>query len=212
VLEAAAALIAAEGVEGLTMRRLAIEADVSVATVYNLIGGRSDVVRALSVEVLGRFDETLFEARSTDPLDRARELVGGVIDIVTTEVSPRLVLAALDDEILTDELGEQWQSSGLLGSVLQAMIERGELDGDLSPDALADQVWFSYTRFLRLWASGLLDEREFRARSLYALDVCLLAQATDAVREGIVTHARGLEAEFSSAGTVLAGSPMSVSL
>ena len=124
-----------------------------------------------------------------------------VIKIVTTEVSRPLVLAALNDELLTDGLGSVWRSGRLLAATVRSMIDRGELHASLSPEALAGQVWFSYTRFLRLWAAGLLDDEEFRARALYALDVCLLAVATEPVRERLVAHARKLEARFSSTWT-----------
>ena len=47
ILDAAAQLVEAEGLDGLTMRRLSDAAGVSYATVYNLVGSKEDVLVAL---------------------------------------------------------------------------------------------------------------------------------------------------------------------
>ncbi len=179
------------------MRQLALEAEVTVATLYNLVGARDDVIRALSLDVLEKFAEALVHLDATDPLDRAHEVINAVIDIVVQEVPRPLVLAALADERLTSELGSVWRTNRALADTMRAMIEVGQLERKLSPDAVAEQVWSAYTRHLRQWAAGLLDDVQFRARALYILDLCLLALATAGARDRLLAHARSLEDRLS---------------
>jgi AcrR family transcriptional regulator len=62
------------------MRQLALEAEVSVASLYNLIGGRDEIVRALGLYFLEELDETFVHLQAHTPLERARELLTSVID------------------------------------------------------------------------------------------------------------------------------------
>ena len=45
ILDAAQWLVELDGIDGLSMRRLANEADVSVRTIYNLFGGKPEILR-----------------------------------------------------------------------------------------------------------------------------------------------------------------------
>src|SRR5215216_6750354 len=80
ILDAAAQLVEADGLDGLTMRRLSEAAGVSYATVYNLIGSKEDVLVALLRSGLEDLGAQLAAVASRDPLDRARALVAGVVD------------------------------------------------------------------------------------------------------------------------------------
>jgi len=58
------------------MRKLARRADLSVPTLYNLFGGREEILKALVVEAIDRMDAILErEAPLDDPLERCRAVV-----------------------------------------------------------------------------------------------------------------------------------------
>ena len=92
ILQAAHDLIAREGVGSLSMRTLADTAQVSVPTIYALVGARDDVISALMAEGVHRFDTGLGELDSrglyrvtdlvellTGIVDHERELVRGLL-------------------------------------------------------------------------------------------------------------------------------------
>jgi AcrR family transcriptional regulator len=176
------------------MGDLALEADVSVSSLYNLIGGRDDVIRAVSLSVLEELDEAFVHVEATDPLDRAYELLNVLIDVVTGEVPRPVLLAALADVQMYGEVAAGWRSSGALADAIQSMVAAGMLSDDLSVTVIAKQVLWTHTGYLRQWAAGRFDETELRAAVLYSLDLCLLAVATSAVRDRLLNHARSLEA------------------
>jgi AcrR family transcriptional regulator len=191
VLRAAKILITEHGLEALTMRRLAAEADVSVATLYNLIGGRDDVVRALGLYFVDELQEAYGNADSPDPVDRAREILTALIDTVIAELPRPLILALLSDPRLYAELTPDWDDP--LSAVLHEMVAKGILVEDINIDLVSKQVWWNQMTYQRQWAAGRLNEKELHAAIQYLLDVCLLALATPASREDIVKHARSLE-------------------
>jgi AcrR family transcriptional regulator len=193
VLRAARALVAARGLEGLTMRELALEADVSVASLYNLIGGRDDVVRALGFYLLEELDDAFVHVKADDPIERAQKLLNTVIDTVIKDLPQPLVLVLLSDVRLYSNLQPPMQPSKALTHAIEAMVDAGMLTNDLPINLIAKQVWWSHTTYLRQWADGFLNERELRAATLHSLDVCLLAMATQPVRDRLLHHARSLE-------------------
>ena len=56
ILDAARSLVEAGGLDELSMRRLAQEADVSVRTIYNLFGDKDGLLRALVRESFDAMD------------------------------------------------------------------------------------------------------------------------------------------------------------
>jgi AcrR family transcriptional regulator len=82
ILQAAHDLIARKGVGALSMRTLADAAQVSVPTIYALVGGRDDVIAALMAEGVHRFNEGLsgLDARGLFRVTDLIELLTGIVD------------------------------------------------------------------------------------------------------------------------------------
>jgi AcrR family transcriptional regulator len=193
VLRAARALVAEQGLEALTMRQLAVEADMSVATLYNLIGGRDEILRALGEYFLEELDEAFVQLRARTPLERARELLTTVIDTVTRELPKPVLLLVLSDAQLYTNLVPSWQPDQALADELGAMVTAGVLTNELSISKIAREVWRMLMAHLRLWAAGSMDEHQLRAAVLYNLDLYLLAMAAPASRKRLLGHARSLQ-------------------
>jgi AcrR family transcriptional regulator len=192
VLRAARALVAARGLQGLTMRDLAVEADVSVASLYNLIGGRDDVVRALGLYLLEELDDAFLHVKASDPIERAQQLLTTLIDTVVTDLPQPLVHVLLSNVRLYSR-NPPLQPSKPLTDAMEDMVASGMLNNDVSIKLIAKQVWWSHTAYLRQWADGHLNEQELRAATLHSLDLCLLSMATPAARDRLLSHARSLE-------------------
>lgn len=84
ILQGAHDLIARDGVGALTMRSLAEESEVSVPTIYALVGGRHDVIAALIDSGVHRFDAGV-EALGSRGLSRATAIVELFADILEHE-------------------------------------------------------------------------------------------------------------------------------
>jgi VWFA-related protein len=75
VLESARTLLNEDGQDGFSMRKLAEEADLSVTTLYNLVGSREDILRALIKDSSGHFDSTVAVPEAAGGSLRVRMLV-----------------------------------------------------------------------------------------------------------------------------------------
>ena len=182
VLTAAQKLIAKGGVDALTMRGLAQKAGLAVNTVYALFGNsREDVLEALIEEGISELDRMLHEEEIDDPLAAAPTLGTMVLDyILEREEVFRPVFLA---EAHADHLGASgWGGAHALAQLREALgaaEAEGLLRDDVDLEVLIEHVFQSFRSWARLWAARRIEDREFRARVLYALHLALLAAATD---------------------------------
>lgn len=78
ILTAAVAVVEADGASALTTRRVAAEAEASLAALDDLFGGKSGLVDAVANEGFHRLSDELDEAeRSADPVRDAQLLAAG---------------------------------------------------------------------------------------------------------------------------------------
>ena len=151
ILQAAHDLIARDGVGALSMRTLADTAQVSVPTIYALVGARDDVIAALMAEGVHRFDKGLAELDSrglfrvtdlvellTGIVDHERELVRGLLasGMLASVGSGRFVLLRRMREELERAFAEA--------------VADGELTAGTDPEAAA-------TAMVRLGLGAIVD-------------------------------------------------------
>ena len=195
ILDAAAQLVEGEGLDGLTMRRLSYAADVSYATVYNLIGSKEDVLVALLRSGLEDLGAQLAAVASRDPLDRARALVAGVVDhfVARPELYRALVQAVHDPAAGTRGVPIRRRTIALYEASIRDAMEQGLLRDDLDPHVLAVHVTLAVNGVIRRWGAGEMNATGFRAEADYALRVSLLGVATLATHKQLLAELRACE-------------------
>jgi AcrR family transcriptional regulator len=183
ILAAARQLMREAGDPGFSMRALADQSGVSIATPYNLFGSKQAILLALLDadlaeyrEALEKLDgnriEVLFRAMAlmTDLLGQEADLYRNVIAAVSHEGGPEFRALVAGPRYML------WKR------LLREATEAGELRADVDPDALAitaSQLAFSHTLE---WAHGTLALDEMDARIAFGLAINLLGIATDASR------------------------------
>lgn len=198
ILDAARRILLRDGLAGLSMRKLADEADLAVKTLYNLWGGRGSILAALVEDAMDRMDGALErEAPLDDPLERCRAVVTvSIREIVEDEAVFRPMVIASQENRAGDDARQRdstTRATRMQAVAIRAAIEQGLLRDLLDPEQLGRQIHHGYEMALLRWASGDLDEEGFRARALYGLYVALLGVASDAVRPSIEAELRRLE-------------------
>lgn len=195
ILDAAAELIEAEGLDGITMRGLSEAAGVSYATVYNLVGAKEDVLVAVLRAGLEDLGAQLAAVGSPDPLDRARAVVAGVVDhFVGRPVLYRALVQAVHDPATGARgLPIRRRTIALYESSIRDAIEQGSLGDELDAHVLAVHVTLAVNGVIRRWAAGEIDAAGFRAEADYALRVALLGVATPSTRKKLLAELRACE-------------------
>jgi AcrR family transcriptional regulator len=177
ILEAIRQLLRDSPEETPTVERIAELADLSPATVFNLVGPREQQWEALCEELLRELDACLaFAADDEDPRKQARRIVGETAELFIAD-------AAVSKHLVN--------SGGRIGSLLQGnpvsqlrvAVRRGQATGMLRPDlhveALVGHIATAAGGALRQWAAGQITDAAFRTRVRFAVDVVFAAGATE---------------------------------
>jgi AcrR family transcriptional regulator len=193
ILEAAAELLAREGPDGLSMRKLAREAEVSVATLYNVCGTREEIIWAVVIARFGRLYEVLQDVPESRPIERMHAVISATARHFEADarLSRAVMLAAI----------EQGPGPGtpvlFVAAVFSEDIGRaiaaGTLRNDLDPEVLSAHVTRAYLHGMLSWSRGFMSSDSFEATVLYSLYESLLGVATDAVRPEILQQIHAVE-------------------
>jgi AcrR family transcriptional regulator len=193
VLDAARELVERDGLDQLSMRRLAAAADVSVRTIYNLFGDRDGVVTALVIESFEVMEAAVAQLEATDPLERIWEAVTISVDSNCRYVPKAVVAAVVADPALYEQLGSRWRGTDLILDAVDAATRGGALRDDLPGERLVEHAGAVFLHALARWAADDIDERALAAMALHAFDVCLLAIARPKARARLLEHVAELE-------------------
>ena len=189
ILRAVGDIIAMDGLDGLTMRKLAERANVAVATLYNQFDDRSGVLVAFVGHGLDELELSLDEQPAAEPVDGTRVLLGALDDTIgSADHVWRPVLATIG-------ASPRSQRMGAVGDRIIAAIEidlakaraAGMFFADCDTDRLARHVFVQWMRGLERWAHGTIDWDTHRANAELGLELALAAvlvepHRTDALR------------------------------
>ncbi|MDJ0852585.1 MAG: TetR/AcrR family transcriptional regulator [Myxococcota bacterium] len=206
ILAAARGLIAAGGMQALSMRKLAAEAGLSVTTLYNLFGVRDEILLAIIEDAVDQMIPILdAEAPLADPLERCRAVITvSIRHFAENEAVYRPMLVACYEGLSLSISADRRiadRASNMQREGIEQAIEQGLLVDDLDAGQLAEQIYHGYELACLQWAYGRLDEAGFRARALYGLHLVLLAVAADRIRPELLSRLQELERELASASS-----------
>lgn len=189
VLAAVGQIIGSDGLDGLTMRKLAERAGVAVATLYNQFGDRKGVLVAFASHGLDQLEGELDEQPASDPIDATRVLFEA-LDLTFENEAPiwRPVLATLRSR-------PGVHGMGAVGDRIVASVEAdlakaqaaGMFIAECDVERLARHVFIVRMRALERWAHGTIDWCTYRASASLSLELALAAvlaepHRTDALR------------------------------
>ena len=183
VLDAALEMLDDPEMVALTTEQIAERAELSVATVYNLVGTREQLLLALIDRLIADLmSSSAVNAPVDDPVASLRDLISGSVEALTTRPTAyrRVVLqltAAANGDLHTKLSPARAGSEEFRRAQAAGLVRH-----DLEPDALALQVYLSYNGALLRWAAGALTDISFKAAALHGLAVVLAASATPQTR------------------------------
>ncbi|HEV3114618.1 MAG TPA: TetR/AcrR family transcriptional regulator [Candidatus Binataceae bacterium] len=209
ILDAAARLIRATGGTGLSMRTLADQAEVSLATPYNLFGSKGGVLMALQFSALEKLEQAMEEQSARDPIEQVLEVADLGARIYTGDPSFWLPLmqahwlarGAIHESPLHPRIVALWNRS------LQAGVRAGRLIPEANPEFVARLLVVCFYGVLVLWIQGNLDGNGFRTHVLYGFVLTLLGVATPVARPKLIKHLQGLEREMAAGAGRLQTAP-----
>lgn len=193
---AAEAIIRAEGMDRLTMRYLAEQADVSLRTPYNLFGSKTDVLIAL-------LDQTQF-----DPLGKmSSKAPNSVLEALLAMLDRFERFLARDEDfyrvvfreiIASDQRESRVAAVNRTLTIGETYVEqakaKGELHSHTDVHMLGSDLAYQLLTMLGMWSKGIYSIKQGIARVRRGWCAMLLAHASDEVRPAIEkTHAKALK-------------------
>ena len=191
ILHAVGEIIAADGLDGLTMRKLADRAGVAVATLYNQFTARDGVLVAFVSSGLDQLEFELDEQPAADPIDGTRVLFAALGETIEARRHVwRPVIATLrtvGDSPRMGAVGER--IVGAIEADLAKAQAAGLLVADCKVDRLAWHIFVAWMRGLERWAQGTIDWDLYRSSSRTAIEVALAAVLLDPLRSEALRRA-----------------------
>lgn len=174
IVERTRQLVAERGIADITIRDLADECGVAVATLYNQFGSREGVVgAALEADFRGRFEPISVRTKDLPPADKVneritlatREILGELREYTRsvmffyfhTTGSPEL-RAAIHDFAVSD-----------FRNIIEEIGRRGDLQPWVDPPTFADDVITQNYALIMMWAQGHIRDRDLRSRVIRAV-------------------------------------------
>ena len=200
ILSVARTTVAREGVDGLTVRKLASEAGVTVPTIYNLIGNKDDLLRRLLDELVSRAERALKEVEEDDPIEATARVVGTLATLFAEEED--FCRAALRAGQGLERSGSKsstlriWQRSAQIAKrICLDASDAGLLRGDCAPERIGERAYDSYRIAAIDWLDAVIDVAEFERNALIGFYLCLSADAVPRFRRALMARIAEIEAD-----------------
>lgn len=155
----ALSLYRTQGVEAVTLRRLAARAGMSHFTPYRYFQSKDELLAAIKTEVFAHFAEHLesVDLPEAQPIDRLRHICRAVVDFARRQPEDYRLIFSLRQPPVADypPLQAVWtRTAEFVISVCQKAIDAGQLQGDAR--TWAHLAWSSIHGLLSLHLANLL--------------------------------------------------------
>jgi AcrR family transcriptional regulator len=202
ILDAALVVLDDEAAASLTVDRVATLAELSPATVYNLVGGRDDVLRGVAVRFVERVRAEIRSTAETgeqsiDPLWMSRLALDRGTELLTTrsEAHRRLLshLGGIEGGsiLLTGTNGVPLQAADVHVQTMRHAQRQRVIRRNLDPVVLGTLVANTYIGTLLRWSNGGLADASLAP-------MCRLALVSVAASACTADHRAGFEKEINT--------------
>jgi len=199
ILDSTLELLRASSVAELSIERIAGRAEVSPATVYNLVGTKEQVLAACVDRIVEQLVDALVAIDpASDPIAAATAIVVQSSEAFIADGRAfRQIVGALRDAGSGSVLAVD--PAQLQIAAMRAAQIHGLVRTDIDPTAAGRQIYLSYNGALFAWAARLLTDDGFRLAVRHGLWTALAAYATDAERPRFLEHLGKLGPELTAA-------------
>lgn len=197
ILTRAGSIIAKEGFEALTLNRLALESNVTVPTIHNLVGKKSDIFKQLVEQVVESVEQALIHQDISDPITAAETSIDKLMELYSSneDLYKAAFVAGERAKIFEHELptGIFSKSLQLTINVCNHGIQEGYLEGNIDPIRLAHEL-FGCQRLARHdWVQSYIDLDSYRNQVLIGMFILFAADASPAYRKQLLAKIESLQ-------------------
>ena len=205
IFDAARSIIAQEGLDSLTTRGLAQAAGLTVPTLYNLVGGKDEILAQMVIQsVEAVWARLAFDSRAT-PLEMADAIIDEAYLVVRDDKAfHRGILPLMIDLGIVMAAGSRNDDAGaraaercveMARSACQAALDQNMLRGTIAPAELGQQMFIAYRGPMRDWLEGAISADEMIRRQRRGFYLTMAADASDTFRSELLDRIIGLNTQ-----------------
>lgn len=193
ILSEARKIISENGFEAFNLRDLADLSELTVPTVYNLIGNKDQILKELIAGAYAELDEKFSEHPAVTASELPATIAKIMIELLSTQEAYYRATAMASErmegrEEVFGKTGVMRTSlSNVTGNLCERALEDGLLKGNIRQQLMVEQMVPALQLAFRDWAYRLISLEEMRTTLLSALYVGLAADAVDAYRAEITS-------------------------
>ena len=180
IVDCARNLIRQEGFDALNIRALAEAADVTVPTIYNLVGGKTVILELMAREMVQQLVSAHETSTTRDPIEKAEEVIAEMRAIYTAdEKLSREVMLALDKLDSPLVARSSFHQPGRVVAIedWQRALDDGLLAGKISSRILARGLTNAFAQAQHSWLLGHISLQEMENQALIGCFITLAADA-----------------------------------
>lgn len=181
ILAAAREIVREEGIDELSMRKLAARAGVNVRTIYNLIGGQGEVLGAIVNEMLLAVMTAVATVPADAPIERMRQMSLAPVRLLLGQpelYKPALRVSERTPGCDSHALYEK-DCIAQLKKELRRAVRQGILLDSMAYDRVAQHMYQNGARAMNDWAYGAIPDKEFFLRVMDGFYLTLAAVAIE---------------------------------
>ena len=192
IFAAARSIIARDGFEALTTRALAKAAGLTVPTLYNLIGDKTEIIaQTLEGSVEKVWQRLEFDRRAT-PLEMADAIIDEAYAVIREDRNyHRSILTLLDRAGISFAANAERTDAGARAAqrcvdmaefACEAAIREGLLRGNIPASELGQLMFMAYRGPMRDWIEHVVEDDEMLRRQRRGFYLVMASDASDAFR------------------------------
>ena len=200
ILSCARQIIATQGYDALTLAKLASDAEVTIPTIHNLLGKKSQIIEHLVGDVVSRIGQVLSREIGGDPISVIQLFTDELMSLYTpNEALYKAAFIAGERAKLFEHQtphGIFMRSIKLAVKVCADAKAKSYLLGEIETNILAEQLFGSQRLARHDWMNNYIDLKTYKSRVLSGMFTVLAADAAPEFRERLISEIRDLTVQI----------------
>ncbi|AZI37942.1 TetR/AcrR family transcriptional regulator [Caenibius tardaugens NBRC 16725] len=195
IIQAAKHLLATGGIDALSTRRLAEEAELSVHTLYALVGSKEQILEAVMADNHERVLEDLLKIDEHHAIEKLFAIVESTYAIIAEDsAAQKPIMRMLMTRYYEGNLNpipwwQMAQEKGWIESAIAEATVQGQLRGMFPPAQIADMLMKIYLSNLRDYLFDQTTLANFRNATHFEFWFCLSGLAVETQRDAFLAKA-----------------------
>ena len=189
IIDCARDLIIRKGFDSLSIRTLADLAEITVPTIYNLVGNKTAILEEIAAEIIQQLVLAHRSSTTRDPIEKVEEVVAKMRSIYAAEERLcREVLLALDRLDSPMSPRSNAANPGMVVAIedCERALQEGLLAGRIPTDTLANGLISAFLQAQHAWLLGHISLQEMEKQALIGCFITLAADARPELHSRLV--------------------------